>query len=203
MPIPTIENLKEEIYALPEQLNQALGKKVEAELEVSRIKRAIKKLEAQLKKEEEQKEEQGDYDTGNEDTEIIETERELRELEMELTETESRVELDYRNNHQKVTESQVRAAVRDNEDVKKLKRKIAEQKIKGKTQKHTLRRERHKAFIPRRPYLERFEPESVELSLLQEELSTAEGESMKAEIEVETLQAKLNVFKILVQIIAL
>lgn len=201
MPIPAVEVLKDEIYALPEQLNQALGQKVEAELEAARLEAGIKKLEAQLKKEEEQKEDQEDDESGNNG--LIELEDKLKRLRNELTETESKVELDYRDSrrdsNQKVTESQVKAAVRNDENVKRLKREISQQEIKIRTHKST-QRGRQRVYIPRRPY-GRSDIESPELDSLREELSVAEGNSMKADIEVKTLQTKLEAFKLLVQLI--
>jgi hypothetical protein len=197
MPVPTIETLQEEIYALPEQLRQALSQKVEAELEAARLEAAIKKLESQLKKEEEQKEDQDDDESGN--AGLIELEDKLKRLRNELTETESKVELEYRDKIAKVTESQVKAAVRNDEGVKKLKREISEQEIKIRTHKST-QRGRQRVYVPRRPY-GRSDIESPELDSLREELSIAESNSTRADIEVRTLQAKLEAFKILVQLI--
>ncbi len=198
MPVPTIEELKEEIYALPGQLNQALGRKVKAEIEASRLEAEIKRLGIQLKKEVEQKEDEEEDGDGGGDTELIEMDGKLKELKIELTELESKVELEYRSNTEKVTENRVKAAVRDNAGVKKLKREILEQESKIRT-KRSVQRGRRPAFVPRRP--RSFEPESPELDLLNEQLTTAENESTKAGVEVETLKAKLTTYQMLVQLI--
>lgn len=203
MPVPTTEELKEEIYALPEQLNQALARKVEAEIEESRLRTEIKKLEIQLKKEEELKEEVGEEnDDGNEDAELIEMERELGNLQTELTSTEGRVTLEYREGNKKATDSSARAAVNNNEVVKNLRHKIAEQKSKIKTKRNAQRGRR--TFTPARPLFRPrdFKPESPELDSLNEQLTTAENESARAEIEVETIKAKLTTYQMLVQLIA-
>lgn len=201
MPIPTIEELKEEIYALPGQLNQALGRKAEAEIEVSRLEAEIKKVEVQLKKEAEQKEEEGEDDDGDGDTELIEMDGKLQELKIELTELESKVELEYRSSTEKVTENRVKAAVRDNADVKKLKREILEQdsKIRTKRSAQRARRVAPLSRLPRRP--RDIELESPELDSLNEQLTTAENEATKARIEVETLKTKLTTYQMLVQLI--
>jgi len=203
MPIPTIEELKEEIYSLPDKLNHALERKVKAQVEVSRLETAVEKLEARLKQEKEQSEDQDNDDNGDEDTELIEMEAELKKLKVQLDEAESRAELDFRHNTPKTTENQVKATVCADENVSRLKLELIEQEVKVKTKKQTLQRERREAWLTRRPPARHVEVESTELDSLQTELATAESKLMMAGVEVETLQTKLDTFNMLVQLIAI
>lgn len=203
MPIPTIEELKEEIYSLPDKLNRALERKVRAQVEVSRLETAVEKLEVRLKQEKEQSESQDNDDNEDEDTELIEMETELKKLKVQLDEAESRAELDFRRNTPKTTENQVKATVCADENVSRLKLELIEQEVKVKTKKQTLQRERREAWLTRRPSVRHVEVESTELDSLQEELATAESKLMMANIEVETFQTKLDTFKMLVQLIAI
>lgn len=203
MPIPTIEELKEEIYSLPDKLNQVLERKVKAQVEVSRLKTAVEKLEERLKQEKEQSEDQGNDDTDDEDTELIEMEAELKKLKVKLDEAESKAELDFRLNTLKTTENQVKATVCADENVSRLKLEIIEQEVNVKTKKQALQRERHETWLSRRPSTKYVEVASTELNSLQEYLASAENQLMLADIEIETLQTKLDTFKMLVQLIAL
>jgi chromosome segregation ATPase len=203
MPIPTIEELKEEIYSLPDKLNRALERKVKAQVEVSRLETEVEKLEVRLKQEKEQSEAQDNDDNEDEDTELIEMEAELKKLKVQLDEAESRAELDFRRNTPKTTENQVKATVCADENVSRLKLELIEQEVKVKTKKQTLQRERREAWLTRRPSVRHVEVDSSELDSLLEELAIAESKLMMANIEVETLQAKLDAFKMLIPLITI
>jgi chromosome segregation ATPase len=197
----SLEQLKEQIIALPEQLREALMQHVDAQLEVSRLEGQIEKLKAQL---EGQEEEADDDSNEDEDVGLIKLETKIDKLKVKLDEAEYKAELEFRRENPKTTEGHVKAAVGDNQEVNRLRLEIIDAKEEARIKKVTLQRERRAAWEDRvqarRAARNRIEPESDELNALQESLERASSKAMMAEAEVEALRAKLDTYKLLVML---
>jgi hypothetical protein len=116
------------------------------------------------------------------------------------------IELEFRRETPKVTESHVKAVIGNNDEVNRLKVEIINVKEEARIKKVTLQRERRavwEARIQGRRARNKPELESEELDAIQERLSEALFESMMADAEVEALQAQLDVYKMLVQLEAI
>lgn len=202
MTITTVAELKEKIAILPKQLREALDNQVRAQLEANKLQEQVEKLKAQLKSQddEEQPEEEGE----DENVELIKLESKLERLKVKLNEAEDRAELEFRRETPKATESHVKAAVGNNAEVNRLKVEIIDVKEEARIKKVTLQRERRAAWDARiqgrLAARNKVEPQSEELDALQAQLYEALFESMTADAEVETLQAQLDVYKMLVQL---
>jgi hypothetical protein len=200
------EELKEQIAILPNQVHEALERKVHVQMEASRLEDEIEKLEEQLKEEQEaeSEEDEEENEDGDENIELINLEAELERLKVRLCEAEDRVELEFRRQTPKATDSYVKAAVGNDPEVNRLKLKIVDIKEESRIKKVTLQRERRAAWEARtqaRSALrDRDEPNSEELVALKGQHLGALHEAMLAEVEVETLKAKLDSFKLLVQL---
>jgi hypothetical protein len=204
MPITTIDELKEQIAILPTQLREALNKQIRAQLEVNKFQEQVERLKATLK---EQSDEEEPEESEDENVELIKLESKLDRLKIKLSEAEDRAELDFRRETPKATESHVKAAVGNNTEVNRLRVEIIDAKEEARIKKITLQRERRAAWDARmqgrRTDRIKSELESKELDALQGQLSEALFESMMADAEVETLQAQLDVYKMLVQLEAI
>jgi chromosome segregation ATPase len=198
----SLEQLKEQINALPEQLKDALIKQVNARLEVLRLEGQVDKLKSQL--EEQHEDEETDDSSEDDDVGLIKLETKLEKLKVKLCEAEDKVELEFRRENPKTTEGYVKATVGNDKEVNRLKLEIIDIKEEARIKKVTLQRERKAARENRMQALlaarNKIEPESEELNALQDSLDEASSKAMMAEVEVETLKAKLDTYKLLVQL---
>lgn len=205
----TVNELKEQLILLPDQLRQALAREAEARFNADRLAESVEKLREKLKNQEagNDDDEESDDDSEDDDIELINIESNRDRLKAKLAAAEDKAEIAFRRENQKATNEHVKAAVGNDEDVARLRLELIDANEECKIKKLTLQRARREAMNARvearraaargrnRP-----EPESEELDKLEEEHIEALRKAMEAEIEVEALRAKLDTFKILVQL---
>lgn len=198
----SLEQLKEQINALPEQLKDALIKQVNAQLEMSQLEGQIDKLKSHL--DEQREDEETDDSSEDDDVGLIRLETKLERLKLKLYEAENRVELEFRSKTAKTTEGRVKAEVGNNQEVNRLKLEIIDVKEEARIKKATLQRERRAAWEEkiqvRHTARNKVEPDSEELDALQDRLDRASSKVMMAKVEVETLRAKLETYALLVRL---
>jgi chromosome segregation ATPase len=198
----SLEQLKEQISTIPEQLKDALVKQVNAKLEVSRLEAQVDRLKSQL--EEQREDEETDDSSEDDDVGLIKLETKLERLKVKLCEAENRVELEFRRGAEKTTEGRVKAEVGNNPEVNRLKLEIIDVKEEARIKKATLQRERRAAWEEqvqaRHRARNKVEPDSEELNALQDRLDRASSKEMMAKVEVEILRTKLETYTLLVQL---
>lgn len=203
----TIDELKEQLTVLPEQLKQALSREAAARFKADRIEDLIDKLKEKLKKQnEENDEDEPEEESEDDDIELIKLESEHDRLKAKLDAAQDKAEIDFRRDNPKATNEHVKAAVGNNTEVSRLRLELIDAKEECKIKKITLQRARRQAnearLIARRDSWRRREPEpeSEELERLEDEQMQALREAAEAEVEVEVIRAKLDTFKLLIQI---
>jgi len=206
----TIDELKEQLILLPDQLRQALARDAEVRFKAERLVESVEKLREKLKNQEAENddEEESDDDSEDDDIELIKIESNRDRLKAKLAAAEDKAEIAFRRENQKATNEHVKAAVGNDEDVARLRLELIDANEECKIKKLTLQRARREAMNARlearreawRRGRNSPEPESEELDKLEEEHTEALRKVMEAEIEVEALRAKLDTFKILVQL---
>jgi hypothetical protein len=206
----TIEDLKEQLTLLPDQLKHALAREAEARFKADRLEESVLKLRERLKSQEAEKDDDGepDEDSEDDDIELIKIESDRDRLKAKLVAAEDKAEIAFRRENPKATNEHVKAAVGNDEDVARLRLELIDANEKCKIKKLTLQRARREAMNARlearrelwRRGRNQPEPESKELDRLEEEHVEALKEVMEAEVEVEAIRAKLDTFKLLIQL---
>jgi hypothetical protein len=199
----TIDELKEQIILLPEQLKRALCQEAEAKFKADSLADSIDKLREKLKEQNEENDEKVDEEEEDDNVELIKLESKHDRLKVKLDEAHGKAELKFRRDNPKATNEHVKAAVGTDSEVSRLRLELIDVKEESRIKKITLQREisdtRMKAR--RESWLrDQSEPESEELNRLEEEYIQAQREVTKAETEVKTVKAKLDAFKLLVQL---
>lgn len=198
----SLDELKTQIELLPQQLRDALERKARANLGVTRLEEEVDKLKAQIKADDEEEEPEDEDEDNN--VELIKLEAKQERLKVKLGEAEDKAELQFRRETPKATDSYVKAAVGNDSQVNRLRLEIIDVKEEARIKKITIQRERRATWEARvhtrRASMHKAEPESKELNSLQEQLYNALEEMMLADAEVESLRAKLDSYKMLVQL---
>jgi hypothetical protein len=205
----TIEELKEQLALLPDQFRQALARETEATFKANRLETSVEKLRERLKSQnKEEDEDEPEEDGEGDDVELIKLESAQDRLKVKLQGEEYKAEMAFRRDFPKATNEHVKAAVGNTPEVERLRLKLIDAKEECKLKEITLQRARREAanaraearrelWVRRR---DRPEPESKELDKLEEEYAEALRMMMEAKDEVEILRAKLDTFKVLVQL---
>lgn len=203
----TIEELKEQLTVLPEQLKQALSREAAARFKGDRLEDSIEKLKENLKNQvDENVEGEPEEEIEDDDIELIKHESEYDRLKAKLDAAQDKAEIEFRRDNPKATNEHVKAAVGNNTDVGRLRLELIDAKEECKIKKIALQRARRQAneerLIARRDSWRRREPEpeSEELVRLEDEKAQALREAAEAEVEVEVIRAKLDTFKLLIQL---
>lgn len=205
----TIEELKEHLTLLPDQFRQALARETEATFKANKLEASVEKLRDRLKSQsKEEDEDEPDDDSEDEDAELIKLESAHDRLKVKLQGAEYKAEMAFRREYPKATNEHVKAAVGNTPEVERLRLELIDAKEKSKLKEVTLQRARREAMNARaeaRRELwlrrrEKPEPESEELNRLEEEYAEALRIAMEAKDEVEVLRAKLDTFRLLIQL---
>ena len=203
----TIEELKEQLTVLPVQLKQALSREAAARFKGDRLEDSIEKLKENLKNQiDENVEGEPDEEIEDDDIELIKHESEYDRLKAKLDAAQDKAEIEFRRDNPKATNEHVKAAVGNNTEVGRLRLELIDAKEECKIKKIALQRARRQAkeerLIARRDSWRRREPEpeSEELVELEDEKAQALREAAEAEVEVEVIRAKLDTFKLLIQL---
>jgi chromosome segregation ATPase len=198
----TISELKEQLISFTAEYKAALEKQTQAVLNYEKLETGLKKLQNELALANEV-EEANSGEIEDENSEIIDLEAKLEKLKLELLYAESEVELEVRRTHARATESHIKALVGTDANVHRLRNRIIDGKAYIKTKKAELSRERRENWEKQKQKRTqaKIQPESEELTALQEKLFLAERESLLANDEVEILKTKLETLKLLVSLI--
>jgi hypothetical protein len=205
----TVEELKEQLTLLPDQFRQALVRETEARFKADRLEASVEKLREKLKhQDEDDNNEPEDEGSEDDDTELIKLESAHDRLKVKLQSAEDKAEIAFRRENPKATNEHVKAAVGNNSEVERLRLELIDAKEECKIKKITLQRARREAMNARlearreswRRGRGKPEPESEELDRLEEEHAEALREVMETEDDVEVLRAKLDTFKLLIQL---
>ncbi len=198
----TTSELKEQIASFTAEYKTALERQTQAVLEYEKLEHDLKKLQNELQLSNENEEANSD-ESEVENAEIIDLEAKLEKLKLELLYAESEVELEVRRTHARATESHIKALVGTDVNVHKLRNRIIDGKAYIKTKKAEINRERKENWEKQRQkrMQAKRQPESDELTALQEKLDLAERESISANDEVEVLKTKLETLKLLVALV--
>jgi chromosome segregation ATPase len=194
----TITELKEQLISFTAEYKIALERQTRAVLEYEKLETELKKLQNELSLTKEM-EESDSGESEDENSEIIDLEAKLEKLKLELLHAESEVELEARQTHARATESHIKALVGTDANVHRLRTRIIDGKAYIKTKKADLNRERKEIWEKQKQKRAqtKLQPESEELTALQEKLALAERESLSANDEVEVLKTKLETLKLL------
>jgi hypothetical protein len=155
---------------------------------------------------EENVEDEPEEESEDEDIELIKLESEYDRLKAKLDAAQDKAEIEFRRDNPKATNEHVKAAVGNNTEVGRLRLELIDAKEECKIKKIALQRARRQAneerLIARRDSWRRREPEpeSEELVRLEDEKVHALREPAEAEVEVEMLKARLDTFKLLIQL---
>jgi hypothetical protein len=203
----TIEEIKEHLTLLPEQLRQALSREVAARFKADRLEDSIDKLKEKLKTQNEENDEgEPEEESEDDDIELIKLESEHDQLKAKLDAAQDKAEIEFMRDNPKATNEHVKAAVGNNTEVGRLRLELIDAKEECKTKKITLQRARRQAneerLIARRGSWRRREPEpeSAELERLEIERAQALRDAADADVEVEMIRARLDTFKLLIQL---
>jgi hypothetical protein len=196
----TIDELKEQLNLLPEQLRQALSREAAARFKADDLEDSIDKLKEKLKDQNEENDEgEPEEESEDNDIELIKLESEYDRLKAKLDAAQDKAEIEFRRDNPKATNG-------NNTDVSRLRLELIDAKEECKIKKITLQRARRQAneerLIARRGSWRRREPEpeSAELERLEIERAQALRDAADADVEVEMIRARLDTFKLLIQL---
>ncbi len=203
------EQLKEQIAIIPSELRKALEQQAKTRMIFAHLQAQIDKLEAEIEQENDEEENDDFDDEENSDLddnlELLKMESAVERIKLKLTEAEDRAEIDFRRTTEKTTEALVKAAVGTTPAVIELRTKLLDAKESVKERRITLQNERMKAHeaklearyaMPVKEVL----PENDKVLELREKLSAAEYNLLLADIEVEVARAKIETYKMLVNL---
>ncbi len=201
----SLDELKEQIRALPDKLREALERQAKATMTVAHLETRMDRLQAEIDSERGEIEEENAVNRDFEnDLELLKLESTAKHLKLEVAEAENKAEIEIRRSSGRVTEGHVKAAVGTDSDVSRLKHALLDAEDAAKVRKVTLQRERRlareaalEARSSRQPVAELLNPR---MSALQSELEQAREEVLLAALEVEVVRTTVGTYKLLVQL---
>src|ERR1700749_1847125 len=125
----TIDELKEQLTLLPEQLKQALSREAEARFKADSLENSIAKLKETLKDQNEENDEgEPEEESEDDDIELIKLESEHDRLKAKLDAAQDKAEIEFRRDNPKATNEYVKAAVGNNTEVSRLRLELIDAK---------------------------------------------------------------------------